>query len=162
MTVKAKEEISPKGGLSPSAGRILTFMKMREHAKSPFRATPGSAGADLCACLEADLLIKSGERVLVPLGVAVEIPHGYGGFLFARSSLGKSSLALANAVGVIDSDYRGEISALLINNGSADYTIKDGDRLVQLVIMPVETADFVEAAALSYTERGSGGFGSTN
>jgi dUTP pyrophosphatase len=134
---------------------------LKDGVKAPFRATAGSAGADLCACLEADAVIASGERVLIPTGIAVEIPVGYGGFMFARSSLGKRGIALANSVGVIDSDYRGEMGMLLVNNSGGDFTVRHGDRIAQLVIMPVEQAEFFTGSELSETERGAGGFGST-
>ncbi|MDR2559445.1 MAG: dUTP diphosphatase [Oscillospiraceae bacterium] len=135
--------------------------KLNDGAKVPFRATPGSAGADLCACLEADVVIASGERLLIPTGLAVEIPIGYGGFMFARSSLGKQGVSLANGVGVIDSDYRGEIGMLLFNHGSEPFIVKNGDRIAQLVILPVCAAEFITVDNLAETERGEGGFGST-
>jgi dUTP pyrophosphatase len=139
----------------------IKIKKLKEGAKTPLRATSGSAGADLCACLEADVIIASGERKLIPTGIAVEIPVGYGGFVFARSSLGKRGIALANSVGVIDSDYRGEMGMLLINHSGEGFIVKNGDRIAQLVIIPVCAADFIEDESLTETERGTGGFGST-
>jgi dUTP pyrophosphatase len=139
----------------------IKVKKLKEAAKLPFRATSGSAGADLCACLEEDVVIASGERRLIPTGIAVEIPAGYGGFMFARSSLGKQGVSLANGVGVIDSDYRGEMGMLLINHSGEGFTIKNGDRIAQLVVLPVCQAEFVSDDGLSETERGEGGFGST-
>jgi dUTP pyrophosphatase len=139
----------------------IRIKKLNENAKLPFRATSGSAGADLCACLEADVIIASGERKLIPTGIAVEIPEGFGGFMFARSSLGKRGVALANSVGVIDSDYRGEMGMLLVNHSSEPFTVRNGDRIAQLVIIPVCAAEFVIGDNLSETDRGAGGFGST-
>ena len=135
--------------------------RLKNNAELPLRATWGSAGADLCACTEADIIIQSGERRLIPTGLAVEIPQGYGGFMFARSSLGKRGVGLANGVGVIDSDYRGEMQMLLINHSGEPFTVKNGDRIAQLVIMPVCMADFELDEILSETHRGEGGFGST-
>ncbi|MCL1881219.1 MAG: dUTP diphosphatase [Oscillospiraceae bacterium] len=142
----------------------VNFKKTRTDAKPPFRATNESAGADLCACVSEDINLLSGERLLVPTGIAVEIPRGYSGFLFGRSSLGKHGISLANSVGVIDSDYRGELQMLLVNHSEETFVIKNGDRLAQLVIMPIALAEFVEIAdktELSDTKRGAGGFGST-
>ncbi|MCL2108474.1 MAG: dUTP diphosphatase [Oscillospiraceae bacterium] len=134
---------------------------LRENAQLPFRATTGSAGADLRACLDGDITLKGNSQLIIPTGIAVEIPQGYGGFVFIRSSVGKRGVALANGVGVIDSDYRGEVGVSLINHGTADFVIKNGDRLAQLVIMPVCAAEFALEDGLSETSRGAGGFGST-
>lgn len=140
----------------------INAIKLKEGAKLPFKATEGSAGADLFACIEGSLTVKPGETRFVPTGIAVEIPKGYGGFMFPRSSLAcKYGISFPNCVGVIDSDYRGEISAVLINHGKSDYTVNPGDRVAQMVIMPVENAEYVFAEELSDTERGKGGFGST-
>ena len=99
---------------------------------------------------------------MIPVGIAVEIPVGFGGFIFPRSSLGcKYGITLPNCVGVIDSDYRGELCVPLINLGSADFVIQNGDRIAQLVILPVENAEYEDASELSDTVRGKGGFGST-
>ena len=140
----------------------ISFKKLISTAKSPFRATENSAGADLFALLSEDAIIKSKSQLLVSTGIAMEIPPGYGGFVFPRSSLStKHGVSLANCVGVIDSDYRGEIKVSLINHSENDYTIRNGDRIAQLVIMPLESVSFVEKEALSDTTRGDGGFGST-
>lgn len=141
----------------------IQVKKLNENAKLPFRATDGSAGADLFACIEQDIVIEAGERVLVPTGIAFAIPDkGYGGFVFPRSSVAsKHGVSLSNCVGVIDSDYRGEVKIPIINHSRTAYTVKNGDRIAQLVIMPVDVSDFVEASDLSDTERGEGGFGST-
>jgi dUTP pyrophosphatase len=139
----------------------VNFMKLTESAQPPHRATQNSAGADLRACLESQVVIKPNSRVMIPTGIAAEIPAGYGGFLFIRSSVGKRGIALANSVGVIDADYRGEIGIVLFNLSQDDFTVKNGDRIAQLVILPVEMAEFVEKTSLSDTVRGKGGFGST-
>lgn len=141
--------------------KIKTVL-FKKNAKLPFKATEGSAGADLFACLEETIVLSAGERRLISTGIGVEISEGFGGFVFPRSSVaGKHGISLANCVGVIDSDYRGEILVPLINHGNADYEIKDGDRIAQLVILPVETAQYELSDSLSDTERGTGGFGST-
>jgi dUTP pyrophosphatase len=140
----------------------INFKKTQIGARKPKRATSTSAGADLFACLDGNVIIKSGERKLISTGVAMEIPAGYGGFVFPRSSLAtKYGVSLSNCVGVIDADYRGEVKIPLINHSDADYTIRPGDRLAQLVIMPIEMPDFEEKERLSGTDRGDGGFGST-
>jgi len=142
---------------------IVSFKKLNPAAKPPYRATQNSAGADLFACLDAqEVVLASKSRLLISTGIAVEIPAGYGGFIFPRSSLSsKHGVSLANCVGVIDADYRGEVKVPLINHSDTDYAIRNGDRIAQLVILPVEAAVFAEKSALSDTERGMGGFGST-
>lgn len=133
-------------------------------AQLPYRATQGSVGADLYAFLgeEEDMVIKPGERKLVPTGIAIEIPEGYGAFVFPRSSLGvRYGVTLPNCVGVVDWDYRGEICVPLVNNGDKDFTVQNRDRVAQLVLIPVETAEFNVVDTLSDTQRGIGGFGST-
>ncbi|MCL2035949.1 MAG: dUTP diphosphatase [Oscillospiraceae bacterium] len=142
----------------------VNFIKLNSGAKPPFRATEDSAGSDLFACLEnvEEEVIESGERRLIPTGLALEIPRGYGGFVFPRSSLSsKYGISLSNCVGVIDADYRGEVSIALINHSDMRYTVKNGERIAQLVLLPVEMPVFIECEQLSETERGSGGFGST-
>jgi dUTP pyrophosphatase len=131
--------------------------------KTPEYATAGSAGMDLSACLAEDIIIKAGEIAMVRTGIAIQIPGiGIGGFVFPRSGLSsKHGISLANCVGVIDSDYTGEIICPVINHSSSDYTIKSGDRIAQIVFMPVLTAKLEEADKLEATERGTGGFGST-
>ena len=140
----------------------INVKKLRETAKLPYRATEGSAGADLYACLEAPVTVQPGQRVTVPIGIAVEIPAGYGGFVFPRSSVAsKFGVSLPNCVGVIDSDYRGELCVPVINHSAEPYTINGGDRIAQLVILPVENAVYEYTDGLSDTDRGEGGFGST-
>lgn len=129
----------------------------------PAYATKGSAGLDLQACLKSPLTVMPGERILVPTGFAVEMPHGnMVGLVFIRSGLAaKHGLSLANAVGVIDSDYKGEIYIPIINQGDKEYIIQPGERIAQLVFVPVIKAVLQEVNELANTERGSGGFGST-
>ncbi len=135
---------------------------VREGAKLPFRATEGSAGADVFACIESEVTIEPGKMKTIPVGIAVEIPAGFGGFMFPRSSLGvKYGVTLPNCVGVIDSDYRGELLVPLINHSDKDFVIRNGDRIAQLVIMPVDSSEYCLTEELSGTVRGEGGFGST-
>ena len=140
----------------------IKVKKLREGAHLPTYGTEFSAGADLYACLEADVIIAPGETKKIPTGIAMELPVGTAGLIYARSSLGtKKGLAPANKVGVVDSDYRGEFMIFLHNHGTEAQTICHGDRVAQLVITPVFTPGFLEAEELSDTARGAGGFGST-
>ena len=135
---------------------------LRAGAHMPTYGTEGAAGADLYACLEETLTILPGQTVPVPTGVAMEIPRGCAGLVFARSSMGvKRDLAPANKVGVIDSDYRGEIMVGVINQKRESYTIEPGERIAQMVIMPVSMMPVEEVEELDETDRGAGGFGST-
>lgn len=142
---------------------VLKIKKVQENAVIPKRATEGSAGLDLCACIDAPLTLNSGDTALIPTGLAIELPSSqYGAFVFARSGLSiKHGIGLLNAVGVIDSDYRGEIKVGVINQIKEPYTIEPGERIAQLVIMPVVTLPVEEAQTLGESERGAGGFGST-
>ena len=141
----------------------IEVKRLNDKARLPFRATDGSAGADLFACLDEDVTVEPGGRVLIPTGIAIAIPDkGYGGFVFPRSSVAsKHGVSLSNCVGVIDSDYRGEVKIPVINHGSEAYTIRNGDRIAQLVMLPVILPEFEETDFLGETERGEGGFGST-
>lgn len=141
----------------------LKIKKLRENAKIPFRATPGSAGMDLCACIDAPLTLRGGETAVIPTGIAIALPSNEAGaFVFARSGLAiKHGIGLLNSVGVIDSDYRGEIKVGVINQINEPYTIEPGERIAQLVVMPVCPVDTVEVESLDETARGEGGFGST-
>ncbi|MDD4849349.1 MAG: dUTP diphosphatase [Gemmiger sp.] len=132
-------------------------------AKAPAYATPGAAAADLCALLDAPLTLAPGQRAMVPTGLAIELPGpDCVALLYARSGLAvKHGLTLSNCVGVIDSDYRGEVRVGLINQGTDPYTIAPGERIAQLCIAPVWQADFIAATTLTDTQRGAGGFGST-
>lgn len=135
---------------------------LRDGAHLPTYGSLEAAGADLYACLEESVTIAPGETVFIPTGIALEVPKGCAGLVYARSSLGtKRGLAPANKVGVIDSDYRGEIRVVLFNHGSVPQTIKNGERIAQFIITPVLTPSYTWAEELSQTERASGGFGST-
>lgn len=135
---------------------------LRQGAKAPVYGSAEAAGADLYACLEGDLTVQPGETVFVPTGFAMEVPKGCAGLIYARSGLAcKRSLAPANKVGVIDSDYRGEIIVALHNHGSIPQTISHGERIAQMVITPVLTPAYVISETLDDTDRGAGGFGST-
>lgn len=140
----------------------IRVKKLREGALLPTYGTTQAAGADLYACLEAPLTIAPGETAWVPTGLALEVPEGCAGLVYARSGLAtKRGLAPANKVGVIDSDYRGEITVVLHNHGSEAQTISSGERIAQLIITPVLTPAYTETDRLSETLRGTGGFGST-
>lgn len=130
---------------------------------APSFATAGSAALDLRACIDAPVVIPAGGRALVPTGIAIALPSAeYVALLFARSGLAiKKGVALANGVGVIDSDYRGEIGVGLLNSGKEDYTVLPGDRIAQLMVVPVVQPELLFADELPETERGAGGFGST-
>jgi len=128
----------------------------------PEYSTGFSAGMDLRAFLDAPLLLKPMERVLVPTGLYVELPEGYEAQIRPRSGMAlKSGITVLNAPGTIDADYRGEIGVILINLSAEDFVVKNGDRICQMVITSVETASWKETAALETTDRGSGGFGHT-
>lgn len=142
---------------------FVNVKKLNENAKLPFRATQGSAGADLFACIDNDVVVLPQERVLVPTGIAIELESPEtGAFIFPRSSLSsKFGISLANCVGVVDSDYRGEIKVPVINHSNESYTIHNGERIAQMVILPVILPTFAEADELTETQRADGGFGST-
>lgn len=140
----------------------INVKKLRPDARLPVYGTEFSAGADLCACLDAPVTLQPGETKLISIGIAMEIPAGYAGLVFARSGLAsKRHLAPANKVGVIDPDYRGEFFVPLHNHGPVAQTVEPGERIAQMVLTPFLTAQFVEAEMLSDTVRGAGGFGST-
>lgn len=141
----------------------IKVKKLNEKAVLPQRATEGSAGADLFACIDEPQEIKPGEIKVIKTGIAIEIPDkNYAAFVYARSGLGiKHGICLANGVGVIDSDYRGEICVGLCNISQKAYVIEPGERIAQMVIMPVECPEYEDSFEMNYTERGTGGFGST-
>ena len=140
----------------------VRIKKLDEKATIPTYGSEFAAGADLYACLEAPLTINPHETILVHTGVAMEIPTGFAGLIYARSGLAsKRGLAPANKVGVIDCDYRGEVMVALHNHSEVNQTVAKGERIAQLVITPYVVADFEEADELSETVRGEGGFGST-
>ena len=139
--------------LSPLLGKEIPL---------PFFATPGAAAMDLHACLEESLTLAPRERRIVPTGLAVAIPAGFVGILAVRSSMGiKRGIILANGIGVIDSDYRGEVGIGLLNTTDEPYTILPGDRIAQLMVIPVTQPTLEMVEELPEPERGAGGFGST-
>ena len=142
--------------------QTVPVKKLHPQAKLPTYGSEFAAGADLYACVEADITIVPGDTALIPTGIAVEIPVGYVGLVYARSGLAcKKGLAPANKVGVIDCDYRGQILVALHNHGTVDRTVEPGMRIAQMVITPYLTVQYQEAETLSDTCRGEGGFGST-
>lgn len=142
---------------------IFKVRRLRASAKLPFRATNGSAGMDLYACIDSPVTLGAGEKAVIPTGIAIELPSAeLAAFVFARSGLAiKHGIGLLNGVGVIDSDYRGEICVGVVNQLAEPYTIAPDERIAQLVIMPVSLITPVEAQSLDDTARGEGGFGST-
>lgn len=140
----------------------IKIKKLSENAKLPRYGSEFAAGADLYACEQTPICIASGETKFIHTGIALELPEGYAGLVYARSGLAcKQDLAPANKVGVVDCDYRGEVMVALHNHGKEVRTVSGGDRIAQLVVAPVIHADFEEAETLSDTVRGVGGFGST-
>lgn len=136
--------------------------KLNENAILPTYGSEFAAGADLYACVEEEITINPHETVLVPTGLAIQLPIGYAGLIYARSGLAtRKGLAPANKVGVVDCDYRGEVKVALHNHSEAVQTVAAGERVAQLVITPYLTAEFVVKEELSDTVRGAGGFGST-
>ena len=142
---------------------MLSVKKLRPAALLPKRATVGSAGYDLFACLEEPLAIPAGETRMVPTGIAIDVgTPELAAFIFARSGIAvKHGVAPANCVGVVDSDYRGEIMVALHNHGLEAQTVENGERIAQMIITPVLTPKYEAVAELSDTTRGVGGFGST-
>jgi dUTP pyrophosphatase len=141
---------------------FIKIMKVRPEAQIPVRATSGSAGYDLRACINEGITIEPGKKTVIPTGIAVELPLGSAGFIFTRSGLGiKKGIHVTNGVGVIDSDYRGEIQVGLHNLSEEAYTVQPGERIAQLILMPVWTPEIEEVNELTSTFRGEGGFGST-
>lgn len=140
----------------------IKFKKVKPNAVVPRYITDGAAGMDLRACLEHPVVIGRGDRMLISTGLAIELPSAnYAALVYPRSGLAsKHGVTLANCVGVVDSDYRGEIGVCLYNTGEP-YTINPGDRIAQLVITPIVQPEIEEVAELSDTVRGMGGFGST-
>lgn len=140
--------------LSPRIGRDIP---------APHFATDGAAAMDLCACMDEAVTLEAGARALIPTGVAIALPDpGYVALLFARSGLGiKKGVCLSNGVGVIDSDYRGEIGVGLVNLSGERYTVRPGDRIAQLMVVPVMRPALSFVDELDETARGDGGFGST-
>lgn len=141
---------------------VLRLCRVRENAFLPQQATAGSAGYDLRACIDAPQTIPPGGSAVFPTGLAAEIPAGTAGFVFTRSGLGiRHGLVVKNGVGVIDSDYRGEIHVGLYNCGDAPYTVEPGERVAQMIVMSYFAPRIEEVSSLTETQRGTGGFGST-
>ena len=140
----------------------VRIKKLRDNAIIPTYGSEFAAGADLYAAIDEAVTIGSGETKLIPAGIALEIPVGFAGLIYARSGLAcKRNLAPANKVGVVDSDYRGEVMVALHNHGNQAQTVEAGERIAQMVIAPYVTANFILADELEDTVRGEGGFGST-
>lgn len=139
----------------------IKIKKLKENAVVPTRGSKYAAGADLYSA-ENDLYIEDRQTVMIGTGIAMEIPEGYVGLVYARSGLAcKEGLAPANKVGVIDSDYRGEIKVALYNQSGQKKLVKNGERIAQIVIAPFLAPEFTEVSELDETDRGEGGFGST-
>ena len=140
----------------------VKIKKMRENAKIPAYATEGAAAVDLCAAIDEPITLAPAERRLIPTGVAISIPKNTVAILSARSGLSyKKGIAAANGIGVIDSDYRGEIFFSAINLSNEAYTVTPDERICQMMLMPVYTMSLLETESLDDTARGDGGFGST-
>ena len=140
----------------------VKIKKLNSKAMLPTYGSEYSAGADLYACMEETVTIQPGETVLIKTGLAMAIPEGYAGLIYARSGLAtKKGLAPANKVGVVDADYRGEVMVPLHNHSRVAVEVEHGERIAQMVITPFLTAEYMLAEELDETERGEGGFGST-
>lgn len=141
----------------------LKIKLLSPKAVMPKYATPGSAAMDLSACMDEAVTLAPGQRALIPTGIAISLPSPqYVALVFVRSSMGiKYGIGLSNGVGVIDSDYRGEIRVGLTNLSDIPYTVQPGDRVAQLAVMPVAQVQPVQVEELDETDRGAGGFGST-
>lgn len=140
----------------------VNIKKLSDNAIIPTYGSEFAAGADLYACLDATITIEPGETFMVPTGLAMELPTGYAGLIYARSGLAsKKGLAPANKVGVVDSDYRGQVMVALHNHSKSTATIEHGERIAQLVVTPYIMSNFVQVTELNETVRGEGGFGST-
>ena len=140
----------------------IAIKKLGENATLPVYGSEYAAGADLYACIDGEITVNPHETAFIPTGLALELPVGYAGLIYARSGLAsKRGLAPANKVGVVDCDYRGEVTVALHNHSSIPQTVAVGERVAQLVITPYITAEFVQTEELSETARGAGGFGST-
>ncbi|MDR2951908.1 MAG: dUTP diphosphatase [Treponema sp.] len=153
---------SAVGDLKAVPQALLRISKVHERIQLPCYESEGAAGMDMRAFLDSDLSVSPMGRVKIPTGLKIEIPQGFEGQIRPRSGLAaRYGLTVLNSPGTVDSDYRGEIEIILINLGEKDVTVKDGDRIAQLVIAPVCRAELLEAETLFSTKRGSGGFGST-
>lgn len=141
---------------------VLKFQKLDNRVQIPKYQTSGSSGMDLCAFLEEDVILKPMERKLIPTGLKMEIPIGYEAQVRPRSGLSiKNGITLINCIGTVDADYRGELKVPLVNLGQEEFVIKNGDRIAQMVIMPIVQPQIEVVSELSQTQRQEGGFGST-
>jgi dUTP pyrophosphatase len=141
---------------------FIRVKKLHPNAKLPTYGSESAAGADLYACLEEAITIQPGEAYMFPTGIALEVPAGCAGLIYARSGLAtKRGLAPANKVGVVDPDYRGEVKVVLLNHSKQPQVVEPGERIAQFIITPVLTPAYAEADELADTTRGAGGFGST-
>ena len=140
----------------------LKIKKVRKNAKIPTRGTAGAAGFDLYACIDEPLTLHKGDTALIPTGIAIAVPEGYAAFIHSRSGLSiKKGICLLNSVGVVDSDYRGEVCVGVIKATDEPYTIEPFERIAQMVIKAVCVPEIIETDELDETDRGEGGFGST-
>ena len=140
----------------------IKIKKLSNEVSIPKYETPGSSGMDLSACIEQDVIINPGDKAIIPTGFSLSIPEGYEVQIRPRSGLAaKKGITVLNTPGTIDSDYRGEIKVILINFDKNKFTVKNGERIAQMVVCPVEQVDMEEVEELSETGRGAGGFGST-
>ena len=138
----------------------IPVLRLDAELPGPARAHPGDAGIDLRA--RVDTVLASGEWAMIPTGIAVAIPDGYAGLVAPRSGLAaRNGISVVNGPGVVDAGFRGEINAILINHGTDEVTLRRGDRIAQLVVVPIAEADLVEVEALPESQRGDGGFGSS-
>ena len=148
--------------MSSGSTPVLRVRKKEERVRLPEYESAGAAGMDLRAFLDKEVSINPMERAKIPTGLFIETPNGYEAQVRPRSGLAaRYGVTVLNAPGTIDPDYRGEVEVILVNFGKEPFTVKDGDRVAQLVIAPLVRAELSEASSLSTTERGAGGFGST-
>ncbi len=159
---RRREEHERNGGPRPAIRVRLARQPGGEGLPLPAPATAGSAGVDLCAAVASEFVIEPGQCRLVPSGFAIELPEGYEAQVRPRSGLAlRHGITIPNSPGTIDSDYRGEVKVILMNAGSESFSIKRGDRIAQLVVAPVQRAEWLEVEELTSTSRGAGGFGHT-
>ncbi len=157
-----REQSEENGGLRPAIRVRLARQPGGEGLPLPAPATAGSAGVDLRAAVDSEFVIEPGQCRLVPSGFAIELPEGYEAQVRPRSGLAlRHGITIPNSPGTIDSDYRGEVKVILMNAGSESFCIKRGDRIAQLVVAPVQRAQWLEVEELTSTSRGAGGFGHT-
>ena len=140
----------------------IKIKKLSNEVSIPKYETPGSSGMDLSACIEQDVIINPGDKAIIPTGFSLSIPEGYEVQIRPRSGLAaKKGITVLNTPGTIDSDYRGEIKVILINFDKNKFTVKNGERIAQMVVCPIEQVSVEEVKELSETDRGTSGFGST-